>query len=134
MGDAEQQAFAEIDPRPGKNDKDDHDDDYDCGRLRDPSFIGPAVKGGAPPRSDALSPKSGTPIGHRPQHGPAVMAGSGLILHLARNSGAAESSRSESRDTNRLAPNSRAMLQRLAERRIGPICPLGHPPACCVWR
>ena len=45
----EQQAYAEIDPRPGKDDED------DCGRLRDPSFIGPAVQGGAPPQSDGGS-------------------------------------------------------------------------------
>jgi len=43
MGFAEQQADAEINPRPDKEDKDDY------GRLRDPSFLGPAVQGGAPP-------------------------------------------------------------------------------------
>ena len=66
---AEQQAYADIDPRPGKGDEDDHDDDYDYGRPRDLSFIGPVVQGGLPPRSDASSPKSGAPIGPRPPHG-----------------------------------------------------------------
>ena len=47
MGLPEQQAYAEIDPRLGKDEEDNHDDD--CGRLRDPSFIGPAVQDGAPP-------------------------------------------------------------------------------------
>ena len=42
----EQQAYAEIDPRPGKDDEDDHND---CGRLYNPSCIGPAVQDGAPP-------------------------------------------------------------------------------------
>ena len=73
MGLVEQQAHAEIDPRP---DKEEEDDD---GLLRDPSFIGSAVQGGAPPRSDASSPKLGTPIGPQPPHGLAAMAGSGLI-------------------------------------------------------
>ena len=40
---AEQKAYAEIDPRPDKEDEDDHDDDR---RLRDPSFIGSIVRGG----------------------------------------------------------------------------------------
>ena len=54
---AEQQAYAEIDSRSGKDDEDEHDDanHSDSGRPRDPSFIGPAVQDGAPPRSDALS-------------------------------------------------------------------------------
>ena len=39
----EQQAHAEINPRP---DKEEEDDD---GRLRDSSFIGPAVQGRVPP-------------------------------------------------------------------------------------
>jgi len=63
-GIVEQQAYAEIEPRPGKDDEDDHYDD--SGWLRDPSFIGPAMQGRAPPRSDASSPKSGAPIGAWP--------------------------------------------------------------------
>ena len=102
---AEHQAYAEIDPRPGK------DDEYDCGRLHDPSFIGPAVKGGAPPRSDASSPESGAPIGPRPPHDPNTTAGSGLILHPARLYRTVELSRSKPRDMIRLALNSRAMLR-----------------------
>ena len=39
---AEQQAYAEIDPRPGKDDDDDYGDDHP-GWPRTPSFIGPAV-------------------------------------------------------------------------------------------
>jgi len=82
-------------------------DDYSShtGWLRDPSFINPAPQGGAPPRSDASSPESGAPIGPRPNpaHGPAVMAGSGLTFHPARHAKAAEPSRSEPRDMNRLA-------------------------------
>ena len=38
----EQQANAEIDPRQTEEEDDD-------GQLRDPSFIGSAVQGGAPP-------------------------------------------------------------------------------------
>jgi len=76
---AEQQAYEETDPRPGKDD-DDHNDDYDTGQPRDPSFIGPAVQGGAPPQSDASSPESGAPIGPHPPHSPATMAGNGLII------------------------------------------------------
>ena len=53
MGLAEQQAYAEIDSRPGKDEEDDDDDDYlyhsHSGRPRDPSFIGPAVQCGVPP-------------------------------------------------------------------------------------
>ena len=87
----EQQAYADIDPKPDKEDED--DDDF--GRLRDPSFVGPAVQGGAPPRSDASSPESGTPIGPRPPHDLAATAGSGLILHPARHRRAVELSRTE---------------------------------------
>ena len=98
---AEQQVHAEIDPRP---------EEEDDGWLRDPSFISPAVQGRALPRSDVLSPKSGAPIGPRPPHGPAAIAGSGLIVHPARHNGAAESSRSEPHDMNLLASNSQAVL------------------------
>ena len=71
-----QQVHAETDPKPGKEAEDDHhhddddsDDDSDYtlmtppGWLSDPSFIDPAVQGGALPRSDASSPESGAPIG-----------------------------------------------------------------------
>ena len=36
------------------------------------------MQGGVPPRSEASSPESGTPIGPQPPHDPAAMAGSGL--------------------------------------------------------
>ena len=77
MGLVEQQSHAEMDPRPDK------EDDY-YGWLRDLSFVGFAVQGRAPPRSDALSPESGAPIGPRPPNGPGAMTGSSLILHPAR--------------------------------------------------
>ena len=48
-------------------------------RLRNLSFIDPAVQGGAPPRSNVSSYKLGALIGLRPLHGPAAMTGSGLI-------------------------------------------------------
>jgi len=127
-GIAEQQVYAEIDPRPGE------DDDYDSppGWPRDPSFIGPEVQGGAQPRSDALSPESSAPIGPQPPLDPTVMAGTGLTLYPARHVQAVESSRSKPHDMNRLAPNSRAVLRRLAEGRVGPACPLGHPRCAAV--
>uniref|UniRef100_A0A8C4Q4S9 BHLH domain-containing protein n=1 Tax=Eptatretus burgeri TaxID=7764 RepID=A0A8C4Q4S9_EPTBU len=62
------------------------------------------------------------------------MAGSGLILHPARHSGAAESSCSEHCDINRFAPNSRAVLHRLAEGHAGSRVPARAPPAHCGWR
>jgi len=87
---AEQQANAETDPRPGKDDEDGHDADYDyhSGWPRDPSLKGLVVQGGAPPRSNASSTKSGAPIGPRLPHGPAAMAGNSLIVHPARDRGA----------------------------------------------
>ena len=123
---SEQQVHAKIDPRPDKEEYDDY------GWLRDPSFIGPVVQGAVPPQSNASSPESGAPIGPWPPQGPAVMAGSGLIGHPPRHSGAAESSRSELRDMNRLALNSLAMLRRLAEGRAGLACLLGHPRHAAV--
>jgi len=102
--DGVQQAHAETDPKPGKEAEDDHHDNSDDpGLLCDPSFIDPEVQGGAPPRSYASSPEFGSPIGPWPPHDPTVMAGSGLILHPVRRSGAAELSRSEPHDMNRLA-------------------------------
>jgi len=56
--DCVQQVHAETDPKPGKEVEDDHHDDdtddsddsyYYPGQLRDPSFLDPAVQGGASP-------------------------------------------------------------------------------------
>ena len=55
-------------------------------RLRDPSFIDPAVQGRAPPQSDVSSPEWGALIGPRPPHDPAAMTGSGLTVHPASHS------------------------------------------------
>ena len=38
------------------------------------TFIGPAARGGAPPRNSVSLPKSGAPIGPDPLRGPATMA------------------------------------------------------------
>ena len=70
----EQQAYAKINPRPDKEDEDDHDYYDDDGRLRDPS-----CRVGATTQSDVSPPEWGAHIGPQPPHGPAAMAGSGLI-------------------------------------------------------
>ena len=101
---AGQQAHAAIDPRPHK------EDDCNYGRPRNPSFIGPAVQGGATTQSDASSPESGTPIGPQPLHGPASMARSGLIGESGETSPSVELSCSEHRELNRPASNSQAVL------------------------
>ena len=46
---AEQQANAEIDPRPDREEEQVH------GWLRNPSVFGPAVQDGAPPQSDVVT-------------------------------------------------------------------------------
>ena len=67
-------------------------------------FIDPVVRAGVTTRSD-VSSESGALIGHRPAHGLAAMTGSGSTLLPARWYQAAESSRSEHRDTNHPAPH-----------------------------
>ena len=64
------EAHAVTDPRPCKEDEDDHDGN--SGRLHDLSFIGPAGQGGAPPRSDASSPESGAPLWNRLAPNPTI--------------------------------------------------------------
>ena len=127
----EQQAYAKIDPRPDKEDEDDHDY-YDDGQLHNPSFRRSIVQCKVPSRSGVVT-QIGCSHGPRPLHGPAATAGSGLILHPARHRRAVQLSQSEPCDMNRLAQNSRAVLRRLAEGRVGPAY-RSAPPACCGWR
>ena len=55
-------------------------------RLRDPSFIDPAVQDRAAAQNDVSSPESDALIGPRPLHGPATMTRSGLTVHPASHS------------------------------------------------
>ena len=96
-------------------------------RMASRSILYQPCGAGSPPQSDASLPESGTPIGPRPLPGTAAIARSSLILHLARHGRAAETSRSKPRDMNRLAPNSRPVLQQLAEGCASLAYPLGHP-------
>ena len=60
-----------------------------------PTFIGPAVRGGGPPRSAVLSPESGTLIGPDPLRGPAAMAGNRNIPFPERRLQATKMPRSD---------------------------------------
>ena len=119
-----QQAQAEIDPRPDK------EEEADSGRPHDPSFIGPAVQGGGDDPERCVVTRIGRSHWTPPPRDPAATAGSGLILHPARHRRAVELLCSKHRDTNR--PKSRAVLWRLAEGRVGPACPFGHPRRAAV--
>uniref|UniRef100_A0A8C4Q1N0 C2H2-type domain-containing protein n=1 Tax=Eptatretus burgeri TaxID=7764 RepID=A0A8C4Q1N0_EPTBU len=107
----EQQAHAKIDPRTNKEEEDDD------GWLCDPSFIGPAVQGRAPPRSDASSPESCVPIGPCAARLPWPEAAS--LVHPARHRQAVELFCSKHGDMNRTTPNSRAVF--LARPRATPV-------------
>ena len=70
-------------------------DESEKGGGTTPTFIGLAARGGGPPRSEASSPESGTPIGPDPSRGPLTLAENRNTSFPARSSQTAKIFRSD---------------------------------------